>query len=69
MMAVPLAGDLLVRRDQSTEQYSVVETDTGKPIAGPFDDEAYANGFALSMATKRSVRAWTSRNGELVRLP
>ena len=47
----------------------VVERDTDKRIAGPFDEKEYAYGVAVSEATKHSVRVWTSRNGELIRLP
>ena len=56
MMATPLPGDLVVRWEEVTEQYWIVEAESRKWVAGPFDDERHAFGVALFEATKRSGR-------------
>jgi hypothetical protein len=68
VLMTPLPGDLLVRRDEAREQFSIVDADTGKRLAGPFGEERNAESVAMAMGRMRTVRVWAPRNGELVRL-
>jgi hypothetical protein len=68
MLAIPLTGDLVVRPDPD-DLYTIVENDTGRVIAGPFDQQYLAVRVAESLATKQNVRAWLQQEDEMIRLP
>jgi hypothetical protein len=68
MLAIPLTGDLVVRTDQH-DLYTIVESDSGRVVAGPFDQQQIAVRVAESLATRQHVRAWLQQADELIRLP
>jgi hypothetical protein len=69
VLTTPLPGDVLVRRDEERERYSIVEADTGKRLAGPFDDERNANSVAMSDGEDaQRARLGLAPTVELVRL-
>jgi hypothetical protein len=58
-MDSPRSGDVLVKRDPQSRQFTLVDATTREHLAGPFDRAEYAIGVAHSYAWARSgARIW-----------
>jgi hypothetical protein len=68
-MDSPRPGDVLIKRDPESGQFTLAEALTGEQMAGPFDRPEYAIGVAHSYAWVRAgSRVWGQRRDGTIEL-